>query len=129
MRPRYTSNAGIFAKRGDPWVSQREGVKDFLRNPETENPEYDFDHRFHHAGSVMGKPTVAPKRVEHHDPRPVKGDDPLRRKASIARRMNASIARHGKVEAVQAVPHPFRACTGCRLAHCISKGICQNPFR
>lgn len=130
MRPRYTSNSGIFAKRGDPWVSRKEGVRDFNRNLETEDPEYDFDHRFHNAGNVIGKPTVAPQRPEYRDPMPTKGDDNARRKAAIARRMNARIAEHSRqTTVVDATYRPFRPCAGCRSARCIARSVCQNPLR
>lgn len=40
-KERYTSNAGVFAKRGDPWVTRREGEKAFGRNLDSENPDMD----------------------------------------------------------------------------------------
>lgn len=39
--PQPGSMSGSFAKRGNPLVSEREGIKDFGRNIETENPDYD----------------------------------------------------------------------------------------
>jgi hypothetical protein len=129
MRPRYTSNAGIFEKRGDPWVSRREGERDYNRNLEIEDPEYDFDHRFHEAGNVIGKPVVAPRRQEHHDPKPVRReeDEFARRKANIARRMNSNIAAKTRgVTAVSEAVRVFRPCPGCRSARCIARRLCQN---
>lgn len=81
----YSSNSGIFARRGNPWVSKKEGIKDFGRNPETEDPEYDFDHRYHKTGETFGKPIVAPVKTEAIEPRPVKETeaDFARRKANI----------------------------------------------
>jgi hypothetical protein len=63
---KISSSSRIFEKRGDPWLSDKEAVKDFERNPETENPEYDFDHRFHLTEAFDGfaHPTIAPKRPE-----------------------------------------------------------------
>lgn len=129
MRPRYSSNSGIFEKRGDPWSTEREGIRDFNRNPETENAEYDFDHRFHETGNAFGKPAVAPERREYRDPMPERINDAARRKASIARRMNAAIASHSKVTEVLPPTRTFRPCGGCRSAACIRKGICQTLNR
>ena len=128
LRPRYASNSGIFEKRGDPWVTKREGVRDYARNLETEDPEYDFDRRFHSTQNAIGKPRQAVERKEYREPRPVKADDPARRKASILRRVNMSIARQGKVigEDAPATPSSFKPCAGCRLASCIVRG-CRRP--
>jgi hypothetical protein len=40
-KPRISSNASIFADRGDPWVSDREGREKFGRNLSSENPPLD----------------------------------------------------------------------------------------
>lgn len=41
LKPRMKTNALIFEKKGNPWVSQKEGEKLFGRNLETENPDLD----------------------------------------------------------------------------------------
>ncbi len=42
VRPAGVSGMGrVFEQRGDKMVTQREGIKDFHRNPETENPDMD----------------------------------------------------------------------------------------
>jgi hypothetical protein len=41
LRPRYASNSGVFEKRGDPWVSEREGKEQFGRNLFSEDPDFD----------------------------------------------------------------------------------------
>lgn len=131
MRPRLSSNSGIFAKRGDPWVSRKEGERDFNRNLETEDPEYDFDHRFHEAGNVIGKPVVAQARPEYRDPPPDSAGqaerDAARRKTSILRRMNSAINQSQQTTSVGETFRSFRPCPGCRLARCISKSVCQKP--
>lgn len=43
FRPVMPSSAGAFAKRGDPWVTDREGKRDFNRQVEIENPDMDAD--------------------------------------------------------------------------------------
>lgn len=87
-----SSSSGMFAKRGNPWITRKEGVKDFGRNPETEDAEYDFDHRFHETANAFGKPKEAPKKEEHKEdkPEPLPLDHP-RRTANVLRRMNAAI--------------------------------------
>lgn len=41
MKPRYSSNSGIFERRGDPWVSDKEGRAQYGRNLFTEDPDFD----------------------------------------------------------------------------------------
>lgn len=130
MKPRYSSNSGMFAKRGDPWISRKEGIKDFGRNPDVEDAEYDFDHRFHTTeGLSFGKPLVAPKREEHFDPIPKKSTEPdyARLKANALVRMHQSL-RGSQPRMVKVAPRAaaFRACAGCRKALCISRGHCQG---
>lgn len=38
---RMNSNASIFERRGDPWVTTRDAVKQYGRNPLTEDPDLD----------------------------------------------------------------------------------------
>jgi hypothetical protein len=40
-RPSMSSNSSIFADRGDPWVSEREGREKFGRNLSREQPDMD----------------------------------------------------------------------------------------
>jgi hypothetical protein len=37
----YATNASVFQKRGDPWVSEREGLSNYGRNLMTEDPDFD----------------------------------------------------------------------------------------
>lgn len=91
--PKLSSNSKLFARRGDPWITNREGVKDYGRNPEAENPEYDFDHRFHHTGETFGKPSVAIPKEELREPKPTPSSKPdyARRKAALLMNMNKRI--------------------------------------
>lgn len=128
LRPNYSTNSGIFEKRGDPWVSQREGVKDFQRNPETEDAELDFDRRFHNVGGFG--PKIAKPKPEYHDPMPeAKDDDPERRKASIARRMQMRMNKRATVNEVIAPTQGFKPCAGCRAAQCVAHNRCFGALR
>lgn len=92
------SNSQLFAKRGDPWISRKEAIRDFEREPDYENPDYDFDNRFHHAGNVIGKPTVALAREEHKEQpgKPIEAD--LRRKLANIRQRHRNNSRPIKVK-------------------------------
>lgn len=41
MKPRYSSNSQIFERRGDPWVSEKEGISEYGRDLFSENPDFD----------------------------------------------------------------------------------------
>lgn len=87
MKPRINTNARLFERRGDAWISPKEQQRDFGRNLETENPDLDqyaetgFD--LSRAGlSALdnfeeGRPgheTIlrkAPPRPEYKDPPPI----------------------------------------------------------
>lgn len=65
VRPssRLSSSAGIFEKRGDPMVSPREGLQNYGRNLETENPDYDrFFARVAH--DQLKPPILKPSQVD-----------------------------------------------------------------
>lgn len=42
-KPVMSTSAGSFARRGDPWVTDKEGRRDFDRQVEIENPDMDAD--------------------------------------------------------------------------------------
>jgi hypothetical protein len=42
-RPQLSSSSNAFAKRGDPWVTKREGEEGYNRQVEIENPDMDAD--------------------------------------------------------------------------------------
>jgi hypothetical protein len=42
-KPVLSSSAGMFARKGDPWVTDKEGRRDFDRQVEIENPDMDAD--------------------------------------------------------------------------------------
>jgi len=88
MAPRLKTNCSIFEERGDPWVSQREGLRDFGRILETENPDLDCFTRAH-------------KRKERHEKGPDKPIKPGSKIADDRRRiMNARIAMNRKLVAL-----------------------------
>lgn len=123
----YSSMGRIFEQRGDPMVTQREAIRDYGRNPETEDPEYDFDHRFHKTGSSFGKPRQAVERVEHRDPVPVKQeDDSARRRANIMLVMRRKQREHANgLNRVAEAQRGFHPCPGCTRAVCIARRTCE----
>lgn len=127
-RGRYSSSSRIFERRGDPWLSDRERVKDFQREPETENPDYDFDHRFHYSRNAKGKPkTVEPqKEVKTVRREPQTEADFARRGANILRKLHASNSAV-RVEARETVQR-FKPCPGCRKALCAARMRCAFPL-
>lgn len=46
-RPVLSSSSGMFAKKGNPWVTRREGERDYDRQVEVENPDMDADRQRH----------------------------------------------------------------------------------
>jgi hypothetical protein len=129
-KPNYSSNSRIFERRGNPWLTEREKHKDFSRNPETEDAEYDFDHRFHETSNAFGKPKQAPKREEYREAIPVRVDDAdnARRKASICRKMNASVHRNNAIE-VKPVARHFQPCAGCKSSQCVKALKCYGALK
>lgn len=129
MTARYSSNARIFERKGNPWVSRKEGEKDFGRNVETEDPEYDFDHRFHDTDRV-GKPRQALARPDYRDAIPApKEDDFGRRKANALLKMRSDMRGHTRsTHKVEAVRHVFKPCPGCRHALCAARMRCGYPL-
>lgn len=81
----YSSNAGVFEKRGDPFVSPREGLEGFNRNLETENPDY--DRHFARLATDLLKPSQRERRKvkEFHD-------DPQRRATNAILVMRKAMA-------------------------------------
>lgn len=60
VRPPQPSGMGrVFASRGDPLMTEREGIKDFQRKPETEDP--DFDRMFAPLARDLLKPSQVDK--------------------------------------------------------------------
>lgn len=47
LRPYLSSSSGMFARKGDPWVTDREGQELFNRQVEVENPDMDADRQRH----------------------------------------------------------------------------------
>lgn len=76
-----SSMASIFEDRGDPWVTEKEGIKLFGRNVVTENPDRDQ----YAAAKALFKPVyVDPPKTEQKTTE-------HRRLANISRRANAAI--------------------------------------
>lgn len=55
FKPHMPSSSGAFARRGDPWVTKREGERDFNRQVEIENPDMDADRQRHARISMFSK--------------------------------------------------------------------------
>jgi hypothetical protein len=128
-RYRYSSSARIFEQRGDPWLTDKEQRKDFQRDPEAENPDYDFDHRFHYTQNAKGKPkTVAPRNDGPNVISRGNADaapDFSKRGANLL----AKLHRQNAAVRVQAneKPQRFVLCAGCRKALCAARGRCAFP--
>lgn len=54
-RPVLSSSSGMFARKGDPWVTDREGREQFNRTVEVENPDMDADRQRHQRISRFSK--------------------------------------------------------------------------
>lgn len=100
----FSSNANVFAKRGDPWLSRREGVEDYSRDPETEDAEYDFDHRFHHSRDAIGKPRLAPKREPYRDPKGQPTENDIHRRVANIRQKHRLARRARLVDVKEKEP-------------------------
>jgi hypothetical protein len=80
----FASNSDVFSRRGDPWVSDKEGRKDYGRdNAAFENPDMDCH-------------TKATKAVPKREPAPMKSTKSTtatdaRRRANIAHRMRKKL--------------------------------------
>ena len=55
FKPQMPSSSGAFARRGDPWVTKREGERDYNRQVEIENPDMDADRQRHARISMFSK--------------------------------------------------------------------------
>jgi hypothetical protein len=125
----FSSNSKIFARRGNPWVSRREGERDFGRNLETEDAEFDFDNRFHSTPGTFGKPLIPKPRQEYHDPKPEPAtEDFARKKAGIIRKMRSGISSsQPRLIKAETLPRTFKLCPGCRHARCAATMQCHGP--
>lgn len=122
MKPTYASNASVFARRGNPWVSEREGREGYGRNLDTEDPDLDM---FTRAKSAK-RPYVPTKTGIHSDlislskPRglgPSNTQTPERRFAQINAKLQAALRANAPVKVkegpVKPVP-PARAAAKAR---------------
>lgn len=89
--PVMPSNSRIFARRGDPWVSQKEGRRDFGRFLESENPDYDCDVFAEHPKQRHERGSDKPIEPEMSE-----GMKSRRRLAAAANRQNVSNAKTAK---------------------------------
>jgi hypothetical protein len=116
-RPNISSNSRLFEKRGDPWVSEKEGQERFGRNLNSENP--DFDQYFANRAS---------EKEKYQDPRgsPIVADE-HRLKAAAVYKMHKDMREHsGRFVKVTGHATPFRPCFGCRKAICIKRSQCSK---
>lgn len=80
------SNSSIFERRGDPWTSDKEGLRDYGRNLLTENADMDW----------FTRATKAKEKAKFVDPpRPPKKSDYHVRKVNIAHDLNMRLKRMG----------------------------------
>ena len=89
MKPKLVSNASVFAKLGNPWVSERDRNRDYPNEP-SENPD-------------MDQWTQASKASPRHERGPEKAGQVLcdshRKKAMALHRMNSAAikSRHSRL--------------------------------
>lgn len=91
-----SSTADVFARRGDPWVSEKEGRKDFGRILDLENVDRDAEnHRLSSkfwdkkiADELRSLPSIAPKKRDKKKSL----DD---KRLSILRKLNDSLDKKG----------------------------------
>lgn len=89
MKPKLVSNAAVFAKLGNPWVSERDRNRDYPNEP-SENPD-------------MDQWTLASLAKSRHERGPEKAGQVLcdshRKKAMALHRMNSTAikSRHSRL--------------------------------
>jgi hypothetical protein len=81
---KMSSSSSVFEKKGNPWVTDKEGRKDYGRLLETENPDLD---QFFYAK----KKQEQPKYVDPPDNRKKGAGDTKTRLANIGRKMNRKL--------------------------------------
>lgn len=54
-KPVMSTSAGAFARRGNPWVTKKEGERDYDRQIEVENPDMDADRQRHERMQAFSK--------------------------------------------------------------------------
>lgn len=91
MRPKMPSNAGLFAKLGNPWVSLRQQENDFGRLIDRENPEFD-------AYTAKRAPKKNPDKVTKMEARRADRADNNRRMLNRVLEMKRKMRRNKIVE-------------------------------
>jgi hypothetical protein len=117
LKPRMSSSSTSFARRGDPWISDKEGLRDFGRNLDTENPDMDMFTKARKA---------EPKSIFKDSPRVELGNDFHKRKAKISFAMNQKLVKLRKgANVVPDLKQHFKLCFGCNHSvQCIAVGKC-----
>ena len=88
----YTLNTNVFNKRGDPWMTEKEGRKEFNRDHEVfENPDLDRYTKAKKAKPKKEPKTQAPKKVSETEAKQL-----ARRRANIAIKLGANLRKKGK---------------------------------
>jgi hypothetical protein len=72
----------MFSSRGNPWVSEKEGLTQYGRTMETENPDFD---QFVYAKKAAERREMASEKAEKL------GLDVVKRKMNIVNRMNRKL--------------------------------------
>ena len=88
----YTLNTDVFTKRGDPWMTEKEGRKEFGRDHEVfENPDLDRYTKAKKAKKKVEPKTQAPKKVPETEKKQL-----ARRRVNIAIKMGHDLRKKGK---------------------------------
>lgn len=99
---RVHTSASIFARRGDPWVTDKEGARDYGRRVDTETPDLDAfwlagkAPAYHQTRSGI-HPDLVPKEIPRGKAAPKAGQSitqtPGRRFAAAGDRLRKALAR------------------------------------
>lgn len=73
FRPVLSSSSRAFARRGDPWATDREGIRSYGRNPELENPDKDADDQRHQLNQARNKQIIEDQFDELSKTKPTVG--------------------------------------------------------
>ncbi len=90
-RPAMSSCAAVFEQRGDAWVSPRQGLEDFGRNLQTENPDLD---QFTHAKKALPRFDRGPETpIQPHSETP----SYQQRMTNVLAKMHSGMQEHNHI--------------------------------
>lgn len=105
--PKMSSNASIFADRGDPWVSPREGREKFGRNLSSEQPGQDA-YLFAKQATKADEPLVVKRSRQPEKPVDVRRQlvsKLLSGKRKIARPVDNTVSKDEAMARIEGAKH------------------------